>query len=377
MKKYSVFFILFLIAPLTLYLLLSAIPTLSEKHKSDFQKDYKIYSLVLPEQMSFAGEDVPLEIEDVWERLDREMLSNVYWQSNTLLNIKRANRWFPLIEEVLKKNGIPDDFKYIAMIESSFMNVVSPSDAHGFWQFIPETAKSYGLEVNEKVDERYHVAKATEAACNYFKDAYKTFGSWTLTAASYNMGINGLNYQLKTQQVDNFYDLLLNVETSRYIFRILAVKEIYEHPTHYGFVILDDHLYTPYSTYTVTVDTTIDNLVDFALKNNTNYRMLKILNPWLRKSDLPNKAQKIYEILLPLDVKRNKGKSDINEEAQKNIPQQDSTFIHIVQKHQSLQDIAKIYQVEVQQIKEWNGLKNEYLEKGQELKIIISKPSNP
>ena len=370
MKKYPILITIVIVLPLLSFLLIAGITSTLEKHKSEFHKDYKVYSLVLPEKMNFAGEDVPLHIDDVWERFDREMLVNVYWQSSTLLNIKRAARWFPMIEEILRKNGIPDDFKYVAMIESSFLNVVSPSDAHGFWQFIPETAKIYGLEVNDKVDERYHVGKATEAACRYFKDAYKTFGNWTLVAASYNMGIRGVNNQLKSQQVDNFYDLLLNMETSRYIFRILTAKEIYENPQKYGFVVLDQHLYKPYKTYSTVVDTTIDNLVDFALLHNTTYRNLKILNPWLRKQDLPNRGRKQYEVLLPLEVVEVRTGVKTDESSEKDYSP-DSLIIHIVQKNQTIDAVALIYQVDAEDVIKWNQLDTEGLKKGQKLNIYL------
>jgi membrane-bound lytic murein transglycosylase D len=271
----------------------------NETFQDKFNEDYRVYSLNIPESLDFCEELVPLEDQDVYERLDRELLVNTYWQSNSLLYHKRASKWFPIIEPILKKNGVPDDFKYLALVESGLMNVVSPAGAAGFWQILKKTAQEYGLEVNNDVDERYHVEKATEAACKYLKEAHERFGSWTLAAASYNMGMGGVSKQLRRQKASNYYDLLLNSETSRYVFRILAAKEIHEHPTQYGFHYRFKDLYTPHDTYAVKVDTTVNDLVAFADGYKFSYKVLKIFNPWLRQTYLPNKSRKNYEILLP------------------------------------------------------------------------------
>ncbi|MCF8459654.1 MAG: lytic transglycosylase domain-containing protein [Flavobacteriales bacterium] len=264
-----------------------------------FNEDYRVYSIVMPEKLDFCGEKVPLINEDVYERMDRELLVNAYWQSNSLLYHKRANKWFPIIEPILKKNGVPDDFKYLALVESGLMNMVSPSGAVGFWQLLKATGEQYGLEVNEVVDERYSVVKSTEAACKYLKEAHGRYGNWTLAAASYNMGMSGVDRQLKRQEVGDYYDLLLNDETSRYVFRVLAAKEIHENPTKYGFHYRLKDLYRPQETYTLKVDTAIQDLVLFARAKKVNYKILKIFNPWLRDSFLTNKSGKGYEILLP------------------------------------------------------------------------------
>ncbi len=266
-----------------------------------FNENYKIFSLPLPPKVNFAGERVPTELMDVREKFDRELLVNTYWQSQTLLFHKRCNKYFPVIEPILKKYGIPNEFKYLAVIESGLDNVVSPAGAAGFWQLLKATGKEYGLEVTDEVDERYHLEKATEAACKYLREAYGTFGSWTLAAASYNMGMNGLARQLKRQKVDNYYDLLLNSETARYVFRILAVKEILTNSSKYGFVLRKQDLYQPTRTKELTVTSTIDNLPDFAKQHGTNYKILKYLNPWLRDTVLPNKSGKPYTLLLPAD----------------------------------------------------------------------------
>jgi hypothetical protein len=270
-----------------------------QKFHSQFKDDYKIYALPLPKMVDFCGEEVPLNHFDVKEKLDRELLVNTYWQSNTLLNIKRANKYFPVIEPILKKNGVPDDFKYLALIESGFTNVVSPAGAAGFWQIMKSAGKERGLEINSEVDERYHLEKATQAACDYLKEAYEKFGSWTLAAASYNMGMAGLENQLNIQKADNYYDLVLNEETSRYVYRILAVKQILNNPQNYGFNLRPQDLYSPLPTFTITVDTSISDLAQFAARIGTNYKTVKLFNPWLRKHYLTNKSGKTYEITLP------------------------------------------------------------------------------
>ena len=257
---------------------------------------YKVYAIDLPENLDFAGERVPIEDPDVYERLDREFLVNTYWQSNGLLLLKRANKYFPIIEPILKRNNIPDDFKYLAIIESGLTNAVSPSGASGFWQFMKAAAQEYGLEVTDQVDERYHIEKATQAACDYFKKAKRSTGSWTMAAAAYNAGIAGMNKQTSFQQTNNYYDLWLNTETSRYVFRILAVKEIMKHPKKYGFIFEKKHLYNELPTYNVMVDSTIENLTDFAKTYNITYKDLKIYNPWLRDRKLDNKEGKTYYI---------------------------------------------------------------------------------
>ena len=260
---------------------------------------YKVYAIDLPENLDFAGERVPIEDPDVYERLDREFLVNTYWQSNGLLLLKRANKYFPIIEPILKRNNIPDDFKYLALIESGLTNAVSPSGASGFWQFMKAAAQEYGLEVTDQVDERYHIEKATQAACDYFKKAKRSTGSWTMAAAAYNAGIAGMNKQTSFQQPNNYYDLWLNTETSRYVFRILAVKEIMKHPKKYGFIFEKKHLYNELPTYNIMVDSTIENLTDFAKTYNITYKDLKIYNPWLRDRKLDNKEGKTYYIKIP------------------------------------------------------------------------------
>ncbi len=254
-----------------------------------------------PEKLDFAGENVPLENFDVVEDLDREILANMYWQSRTLLFIKRANRYFPIIEPILKKNNIPDDFKYLAIAESGLANVGSPAGARGFWQFMKATAKEFKLEVNDFVDERYHLEKATQAACQYFKNAYSKFKSWTLVAASYNAGMSYISQQIRRQGTNNFYNLLLVDETNRYIYQILSTKLMMQFPEKYNFSLKKTDLYTPIPTKKVKVDFAITDLVNFARKQNVHYKILKSLNPWLRDNSLPNASKKVYYIELPVE----------------------------------------------------------------------------
>jgi hypothetical protein len=257
--------------------------------------------MYFPEAIDFAGEATPLQITDVKERLDRELLINANLDATTALIIKRANRVFPIIEPILQQYGVPDDFKYLAVIESGLINATSPSGAKGIWQFMPDTAKEKGMEVNDIVDERYHLEKSTEAACKYFLAAKDKFGSWTLAAASYNGGMNGLSKKLDEQKVANYYDLGLTEETSRYVFRILALKEIMKQPAKFGFNIFPSDLYAPITTKKIEVDSTINDLTSFAKSQGINYKLLKIQNPWLRDKRLPNPSKKKYEIKIPLE----------------------------------------------------------------------------
>lgn len=250
-------------------------------------------------KMDFSGEEVPTFMVDVQERLDKEMVTNMNYHTNTTLVIKRANKVFPIIEPILAKYGVPDDFKYLAVIESSLVNAVSPAGARGVWQFMPATAKEKGMEVNDEVDERYHLEKSTEAACKYLISAKEKFGSWTLAAASYNGGMNGIAKRLEEQQVDNYYDLLLTEETSRYVFRILALKEIMKNANKYGFSIPKEALYHSVPTKTIIIDSSITNLANFAKSQGVNYKILKIHNPWLRDKKLTNTTGKKYEIEIP------------------------------------------------------------------------------
>ena len=261
-------------------------------------KDYAIYALDLPEKLTFAGETVPMEDAEVYERIDREFLVNTYWQSNGLLLIKRAHKYFPIIEPILKENNIPEDFKYLAVIESGLQNVTSPAGAKGFWQIMRATGRELHLEVNSNIDERYHLEKATRAACNYLQKAKDKFGSWTLAAAAYNAGNGRISKELDKQMVSSYYDLLLKEETARYVPRIVAIKYILSNPKKYGFNFEDKHLYNQIPTKSITIDTTINNLASFAKEQGMNYKELKKLNPWLLQNTLNNSSNRTYQLKL-------------------------------------------------------------------------------
>lgn len=260
-------------------------------------------SLDLPTNTSFAGEPVPLEIADVHERFDKELQINTYLHSSTLFLMKRANRWLPQIDSILKQNGIPEDFKYLPLIESALINDVSPKNAVGFWQILKTSGKELGLEITKEVDERYDPIKSTQAACKYLHKAYKKFGNWTLVAASYNRGMSGMGKALENQKVKSYYDLFLNDETSRYVFRILAIKEIYENPEKYGFLLKPEHLYEQEQLRKVEVKETVKSLVDFAKAQGINYKLIKRHNPWLREESLSVKKGNSYFIAIPVKSK--------------------------------------------------------------------------
>ena len=261
--------------------------------------DYNVYALSVPSDLDFAGEMVPLKSPDILERMDRELLVNTYWQSNGLLMFKRSKKYFPIIEPILKKYGVPDDFKYLAVIESGLTNAVSPAGARGVWQIMKTTGRENGLEINTNVDERYHLEKATEVACKYLLNAKKNLGSWTLAAAAYNGGNAGISRRLKEQNVSDYYDLLLGEETGRYLFRIVALKEILNNPKKYGFNFTENDLYSDIPTFKVKVDTVVADFTKFAKQYGINYKILKIHNPWLREAHLKNKTRRPYFIEIP------------------------------------------------------------------------------
>ncbi len=298
MSKISRFFTLFGIFSFSV-ILINAVYISDVGPQKSTAETYNIKAIKIPENLTFAGEKIPTNRFDIKERMDRELLVNTYWQSNGLLLIKRANKYFPIIEPLLKKYGLPDDFKYLAVAESGLQNVSSSAGASGFWQFLRSSAREYGLEVNRNIDERYNLELATKVAAEYLKKSKERFGNWTLAAAAYNTGNARISRRMKTQQVDDYYDLLLNSETSRYVFRIVALKEILSNPKKYGFEFEQEDLYSFPKTYRVKVDTAITNIASFAKKFNTNYKELKLYNPWLRENKLNNKSRKLYEIIIP------------------------------------------------------------------------------
>lgn len=283
----------------TLFLIGFFVLAFTSQPELENENDYNIYALEIPKTLDFSGEALPVNIPDIRERMDRELLVNTYWQSNGLLLFKRSHRYFPVIEPILKSYGIPDDFKYLALIESGLQNVTSPAGAKGFWQIMKATGKEYGLEINSNVDERYHLELSTHVACNYLLKAKEKFGNWTLAAAAYNAGIRGVSNELERQQVTNYYDLLLGEETGRYIFRVVALKEIISNPKKYGFNFSETDLYAPIPTTKIQLDTAVTDFVQFARKLGLNYKQLKLHNPWLREEFLNNKSRKLYTLEIP------------------------------------------------------------------------------
>lgn len=259
-----------------------------------------VVSFGLPEKITFAGDSVPLNIPDVKERLDKELHINTYLHGSTIFLMKRAHRWLPQIDSILKDEGIPADFKYLPLIESALLNDISPKEAVGFWQILKSAGKENGLEITKEVDERYDPLKATKAACNYLRTSYRKFGNWTLVAASYNRGMAGTQRAIEHQKVSTYYDLYLNDETARYVFRILAIKEIMENPKKYGFNVKEEYLYTQEKLKYIEVTGNIHSLINFSLQQGINYKLLKRYNPWLREESLTVKKGKSYRIAIPI-----------------------------------------------------------------------------
>lgn len=282
-----------------------------QQQQQSYDTIYNIKSFTLPSEVTFAGEKMPLDNFDTRESLEREILTSAYRHSSTILIIMRAHRYLPMIEKILKKNNIPDDFKYLVAAESEYSNMVSPAGATGFWQIMPATGREEGMEINTVVDERYDVEMSTQFACDYFRRSYEKYGNWTLAAASYNGGRSGINEQIAIQQQNNYYDLLLTEETARYIFRAVAYKLVITNPQKYGFNLTEKDLFPELKYYEVKVDTAINDFSSFAKKFGTNYKMLKFLNPWLRKPFLTPKPNKVYLVKIPTEGMRNIIKPEI------------------------------------------------------------------
>jgi peptidoglycan lytic transglycosylase D len=298
MKKKLTIYILGFLSGAALLLLIGFVSNDSEEG-TDFPQGYRIISPRVPDNLDFCGEGIPLENYEVYERIDRELIVNTYFHSATIIQMKRANRWFPVVEPILKANGVPDDFKYLMVAESGISNVVSPAGATGYWQFTQDAALKYGLEVDSEVDERYNLEKSTEAACKYLNEADSLFGNWTMAAASYNMGIPNTQKQILKQKANNYYNLVLGEETSRYIARIVAIKEIMTHPKKYGYDIKQEDLYNTMPYKLVQINGPVDDLADFAFAHGINYKTLKLYNPWLRDNTLKNVDAKTYSIKIP------------------------------------------------------------------------------
>jgi membrane-bound lytic murein transglycosylase D len=293
-KHYKV---LIAVIVVTLFLLLASLFDYYISNKiftAETKKYYKEYNIRIPKYLYFANIKVPVEKEYVRKAIAREILKNKDWNIQSKLLHERSEKWFPVIEPILKSHGIPDDFKYIALVESHLSNAVSPRGAVGFWQFLKSTGDSYGLEINDYVDERLHVIKSTQAACKYFKYSYKELGDWILVAASYNKGIGGISNQLKRQQKSNYYELKLNKETGTYVYKIIAMKELLTNNKSYGVHFSVKRLNKKIKTKKITIDSTINDLQKFSANKKIDYTNLKELNPWLLKDKLPNEGRKKY-----------------------------------------------------------------------------------
>jgi membrane-bound lytic murein transglycosylase D len=259
---------------------------------------YKVFNVRVPKELFFASTKVPVHDEVVRKALAREMIKNTYWKQQARTLQYRTNKWFPVIEPILKKYHVPDDFKYIAVVESHLTNVESPRGAVGFWQIIRSTGESYGLEINEHVDERLHVVKSTVVACQYFVNSYNELNDWVLVAASYNKGVGGIRSQLTRQKKNNYYKLKLNKETGTYVYKIIAMKELISMPKVYGLNVAFKHIDRRTATKKITIDSSINDLRMFALERAIDYERFKELNPWLKSNQLPNEAGKKYTIEL-------------------------------------------------------------------------------
>jgi len=334
-----------------------------------FNQNLKTYPVPLPDTMSFAGESVPMNHLGIREGLEQEMLINTYWQSQGVLMLKRAHRYFPEIERILEKNSIPPDFKYLALAESAFSYKSSPAGAVGFWQMMKGTAEAYHLEINKEVDERYNLEKSTEAACRYFKDAYQELHNWTLVAASYNMGIAGVERELQYEKENSYYDLSLNLETSRYVYRILSLKQFVLYPSMYGYYLKKKDYYEPVPSYTVTVDSTLYSLADYAQKNGISYHVLKFLNPWLINDKLSNPEKRPYLITLPqknIPFAELGEYMDYSDSIPCNSPSkvcaikpdslQPHVIVHVIAPGETIDSVAKQYNVPVNRLRIWNSI---------------------
>lgn len=375
-----------------------------------FNQRFKVYSVPLPDTMSFGGEGVPMNHLGVREGLEQELLVNTYWQSQSVLMLKRSSRYLPVIEKILKKYSVPDDFKYLAMAESGFSYKISPAGAAGFWQLMKSTAMAYHLQVNKEVDERYNLEKSTEAACRYFNDAYQVFHNWTLVAASYNMGIGGLTKEIDREGESAYYNLSLNLETSRYIYRILALKLLTTHPEWYGYYLNKQDYYQPIPSYTVNVDSTIGSLADFCKAYGINFHTLKFFNPWLMAGRLSNPDQTEYTLTLPktnvpfselgedivyndstgngmqagaggasltaaiIDTARVPSCSTRKEPGGVTAPDtvQPKIIVHIVQPGETIECLADKFRVSVDEIRAWNSISDTLIVKpGDELMMFV------
>jgi len=264
--------------------------------------NFYVFDLNIPADLEFCGERIPSNDFDIKRDLEKEFFNSAYWKNNSLALFQKAQRWFPYIEPILKHEGVPDDFKYLCVIESHLSNAASPAGAAGFWQLVPSSARNYGLEVNSEIDERYHVEKSTHAACGHIKDAYAVFKNWTLSAAAYNRGIGGIQKAMAKQKTNNYHDLLLNRETGSFVYRILAYKTLFSSPGHFGIKKKKWNYYPKIQYKIFKVDSSIQSLSVFAKIIGCTAGAIRLFNPWLLKDELNNPAKKTYEIRIPKNM---------------------------------------------------------------------------
>lgn len=301
MKKSTLFPILtsLLIGILISFSFNTKYETNTNEYESAFEENIKVFAVDIPKNIKFADEKVPLDRFYVKEALERELTVNTYFHSSSIFLLKKANRWFPVIEPILEEYNIPEDFKYLAVAESGLAQVVSPAGATGMWQIMKHTGRELDLEINADIDQRYDVELSTIAACKYLNKAYEKYGNWTLVAASYNAGMNRISKEIKRQQENSYYDMIFGEETGRYVYRIIALKALLEKPEDYGFYLRKKDLYKPYKLKKFTVDTAISNIPAFAKSFDLNYKEFKIYNPWIRQAYLANKSRRTYTIQIP------------------------------------------------------------------------------
>lgn len=391
--------ILFLILYLAVYSWLKINVYAPSENELAYQNNYfNVLGLSIPKNLDFCGEPFPSNNYEIRKNLEREFFNKSYWQSGSAALFQKARKWFPYIEPILKREGVPDDFKYVAVIESHLSNVVSPAGAAGFWQLVPGSARAYGLTVNEYVDERYHIEKATEAACKHFKDGYAVFKNWTLSAAAYNLGIGGLQNALYRQNTDNYYDLMLNRETAAFVYRILAYKTLLSNPSHFGIKKRKLKPLGKIPMKRIDVDSSVTDLKAFAKLHQTNVAIIKLFNPWLLQDKLVNPDNKSFSIEIPKD--QNRDYSDyamdligengslpedetappVNTPVNDTIPLPVETQVltHLVKEGETLAELAGFYEVSEKDLRLWNKLSETEIPKpGTILNLHYKKPTKP
>ncbi len=381
----ALFFLIFFAAFGGIYLLLKLFwPQPQENQLSYSDNNFYVLDLSIPADLDFCGEKIPSNNYEIRDDLKKEFFSSSYWKTNSMVLFKKAQKWFPYIEPILKKEGVPDDFKYLAVIESHLSNITSPAGASGFWQLLPGSARNYGLEVNNEVDERYHVEKATHAACQHIKDAYRIFKNWTLSAAAYNLGIGGIMGALRRQRTDNYFDLLLNRETGSFVYRILAYKTLFSSPGHFGIKKKKWNYFPKIPVTVYKVDSSITSLQAFANHIGADKAVIKAFNPWLLSDVLNNPSKKTYEIQVPKNTTADYSSylADLRSGNIEHLPSPEKSLLtevapldtvapavlsgtlapevktvyHVIKENETLPMLAQQYEVKEEQLKEWNGI---------------------